>query len=136
MFPSLPSSFRAYGLPADVRTLLLLRKAMDKSLVKTLGDLFLVLKAIVVKDPKMIGPFTRAYYDYFLSIEIKPGETLDEAVNRSIPFQEWKEKLLQEHPDYDDKDIKELISKYLDEVHLTSFDIKQIIDGKKNSGRR
>lgn len=131
MFPSLPSSFRAYGLPADVRTLLLLRKAMDKSLVKTLGDLFLVLKAIVVKDPKMIGPFTRAYYDYFLSIEIKPGETLDEAVNRSIPFQEWKEKLLQEHPDYDDKDIKELISKYLDEVHLTSFDIKQIIDGKK-----
>lgn len=131
MFPSLPSKFRSYGLPADVRTLLLLRKAMEKSLVKTLGDMFLVLKAIIVKDPKMIGPFTRAFYDYFLSIDIKAGETLDQAIKRSIPFQEWKEELLKNHPEYEDADIKDLIDKYLNEVHLTSFDIKQIIDGKK-----
>ena len=131
MFPSLPKKFKEYGLPADVRTLLLVRKAMDKGLVYTLGDIYLVLKAIIVKDPKMIGPYTRAYYDYFLSIEINRGETLDEAVQRSIPFKEWKEKLLQDHPEYDDKEIKELVSKYLDEVHMTTFDIKQIIDGKK-----
>lgn len=131
MFPSLPKKFKEYGLPADVRTLLLVRKAMDKGLVNTLGDIYLVLKAIIVKDPKMIGPYTRAYYDYFLSIEINRGETLDEAIQRSIPFKEWKEKLLAEHPEYDDTDIKELVSKYLDEVHLTTFDIKQIIDGKK-----
>ena len=131
MFPSLPSKFKSYGLPADVRTLLLLRKAMDKGLVNTLGDIFLVLKAIIVKNPKHIGPFTRAYYDFFLSVEIKKGETLDDAVERSIPFQEWKEKLLEEHPDYDDSSIKDLISKYLDEVHLTTYDIKQIVDGAK-----
>ncbi len=131
MFPSLPAKFRAYNLPADVRTLLLLRKAMEKGLTNTLGDIYLVLKAIIVKDPKMIGPFTRAYYDYFLSVEIRRGETLDEAIKRSIPFKEWKEKLLQDHPEYDDSDIKDLISKYLDEVHLTTFDIQKIIDGKK-----
>ena len=131
MFPSLPKKFKEYGLPSDVRTLLLLRKAMDKGLIHTLGDIYLVLKAIVVKDPKMIGPYTRAYYDYFLSIEIQRGETLDKAVQRSIPFKEWMEKLLEEHPEYNDKEIKDLVSKYLDEVHLTTFDIKQIIDGKK-----
>jgi len=131
MFPSLPSRFKAYGLPADVRTLLLLRKSMDKGLVNTLGDIFLVLKAIVVKDPKMIGPFTRAYYDYFLSVEIQRGETLDSAVERSIAFQEWKEKLLEKHPKYDETSIKDLVSKYLDEVHLTTYDIKQIVDGSK-----
>lgn len=131
MFPSLPSKFKMYGLSADVRTLILLRKAMDRGLVNTLGDIYLVLKAIVVKDPRMLGPFTRAYYDYFLSLDIKRGETLDEALKRSIAFQNWKGKLLENHPDYDDSDIQDLISKYLDEVHLTSYDIKQIIDGSK-----
>jgi uncharacterized protein with von Willebrand factor type A (vWA) domain len=66
-----------------------------------------------------------------LSIEIQPGETLDDAVKRSIGFEEWKEKLLEMHPEYNDVDIKQLIEKYLDEVHLTSFDIKEIIDGQK-----
>ncbi len=131
MFPELPAKFKSYGLPADVRTLLLLRKAMEKGLIHTLGDIYLVLKAIVVKDPKMIGPFTRAYYDYFLSIEINRGETLDEAIKRSLSFENWKEKFLLEHPDYDEKNIKDLISKYLDEVHITTYDIKQIIDGKE-----
>ncbi len=104
---------------------------MERGLVATLGDLFLVLKGIVVKDPKMIGPFTRAYYDFFLSVEINKGEKLDQAISRSIPFQEWREKLLEDHPEYLGKDMQDLISKYLDEVHLTSYDIRQIIDGAK-----
>ena len=130
MFPSLPSILRSYGVPADVRTLLLLRRAMDKGLVKTLGDIYLVLKSIVVKDASHRGPFTMAYYDYFLQIEIQTGETLDEAITRSITFQKWKEKLLQDHPERSDE-LSSLINQFLDEVHLTSYDIKQIVDGKE-----
>jgi hypothetical protein len=63
MFESLPAKFKSYGLPADVRTLLLLRKSMEKGLVNTLGDIFLVLKNILVKEPNKIGPFSKAYYD-------------------------------------------------------------------------
>jgi len=129
MFPSLPSILRSYGVPADIRTLLLLRKAMEKGLVKTLGDIYLVLKSIVVKDPSQQGPFTMAYYAYFLQIDIQSGETLDDAIQRSVTFKKWKEKLLSDHPDKH-YDLSALINQFLDEIHLTSYDIKKIIDGK------
>ena len=69
MFETLPTTLRSYGLRADVRVLLTLQKAISRDLVKTLGDLFLVLKGIVVTDPKLIGPYTKAYYAYFLNID-------------------------------------------------------------------
>ncbi len=130
MFQSLPEKFKEYGLPADVRTLLLLRKAMEKGLINTLGDVYLVLKNIIVKDPKMYGPYTRAYYEYFLNIMMEPGENLNTAVLRSIGFKKWREKFVDRHPEWDEKPIEELIDRYLDEVHLTSYDIKNIIDGQ------
>ena len=82
MLESLPHSFRSHGLSADVRTLLILQKAMSRGLVKTLGDIYNVLKGVVVKDPTDLGPFTRAYYDYFLNIDIRDGERLDDAILR------------------------------------------------------
>ncbi|QCK15678.1 hypothetical protein [Mangrovivirga cuniculi] len=129
MFSSLPEHFRAYGLKADVRTLLLLRKAMQKELVKTLGDIHNVLKGIIVKEPTDIGPFTKAYYAYFLHIPIEPGQTLEDAILRSETFAKWKTQFLDEADrDYDDE---ELVNTFLDEVHLTSYDIKEIINGKE-----
>lgn len=131
MFAHLPQAFNTYGLKTDVRTLLILQKSMEKSLVKTLGDLFQVLKAIVVKDPKMIGPFSRAFYDYFLKIRINPGERLDDAIERSEAFKKWRTDRLEDHPDWKEIDLSELINKYLNEVHVTSYDIKNMIDGKE-----
>lgn len=129
MFSSLPEHFRSYGLKADVRTLLLLRKSMQKGLVKTLGDIHNVLKGIIVKEPTDIGPFTKAYYAYFLHIPIAPGQTLEDAILRSETFAKWKTQFLDEADrDYDDE---ELINIFLDEVHLTSYDIKEVINGKE-----
>lgn len=129
MLNSLPEQFRAHGLKADVRTLLLLRKAMQKGLIKTLGDVYNVLKGIIVKEPADIGPFTKAYYEYFLHVPIKPGQTLQDAILRSETFAQWKTQFLDEA----DRDLtdEELVNTFLDEVHLTSYDIKEVISGKE-----
>ena len=129
MLETLPTFFREYDLQADIRTLLLLRKAMQKGLVKTLGDIFNVLKGIVVKNPTDLGPFTRAFYEYFLEIEIQNGERLNDAIIRSETFRKWRDEYLQEN-DVKSPELDELVTLFLDEVHLTSYDIKEIISGK------
>jgi len=128
MFETLPAKFRDKDLNADVRVLLLFRKAINKGLVKTLGDTYQVLKGLVVKDQRDLGPFTKVFYDYFLNIDIENGETLHDAVLRSETFRKW----LEDH-DLKDKDILEedLVNKFLDDVHLTTYDIKQILSGKE-----
>ncbi|NJN77827.1 MAG: hypothetical protein HC803_05425 [Saprospiraceae bacterium] len=77
MFESLPQTFRNHNLSADVRTLLLLRKAMDKKLVNTLGDMYLVLRGLIANSPKDYGPFATAFYEYFLDIDIKKRRNLE-----------------------------------------------------------
>lgn len=129
MFSSLPEKFRSHGLKADVRTLLLLRKAMQKGLIKTLGDIYNVLKGIIVKEPADLGPFTKAYYEYFLQVPIQPGQTLQDAILRSETFAQWKTQFLDEA----DRDLndEELVNTFLDQVHLTSYDIKEVVSGKE-----
>lgn len=130
MFDSLPHTLRSFGLPADIRTLLLLQKSFEKGLVQTLGDVFLVLKSIVVKDPEMIGPFTQAYYKYFMDVDIEPGERLDDAIVRSDAFKNWKNNFLTEDPIREEMDMQDLVDRFLDEVHLTTYDIKDMVNGE------
>lgn len=130
MLETLPARFREYGLTADVRTLLLLQKAMVKGLVMTLGDIYNVLKGIVVKDPEMMGPYTRAYYDYFLNIDIQNGERLDDAILRSETFKNWRDAHVKNNK-LGDVDESELVTRFLDEVHMTTYDIKEIISGRE-----
>lgn len=129
MFEQLPHKFREYELQVDVRVLLLLQKAMQRGLIKTLGDMYGVLKGIVVKDPKMMGPYTRAYYDYFLNIDIQNGERLSDAIKRSATFRQWRDDNLDRFGD--DMEVDELVNHFLDDVHLTTYDIKEIIDGRQ-----
>lgn len=131
MFSTLPDALRSFGLPADVRTLILLRKSIHKGLVRTFGDLYEILKGIVVKHPSMMGPFTKAYYLYFLHIDIANGEQLDDAVKRSATFRKWVEGKLGDDVDLSQVDMDGLVDQFLSEVHLSSFDIKQIIDGEE-----
>lgn len=129
MLNSLPEKFRSHGLKADIRTLLLLRKAMQKGLIKTLGDLHNVLKGVIVKEPADIGPFTKAYYEYFLHVPIQPGQTLEDAILRSETFSKWKTQFLDD-ADRDFSD-EELVNTFLDQVHLTTYDIKEVISGRE-----
>ena len=130
MFTTLPERFKAFHLKVDVRTLLLLQKAIDRELVKTIGDLYNVLRTFIVKSPELMGPYTRAFYDYFLSIDIRNGEQLHDAVLRSQTFQQWKEQnagRLEE-----DMSRKEMANLFLDEVHITHYDIQKVIDATPN----
>ena len=130
MLETLPHKLRAYGLESDVRTLLIMYKGMQKGLVRTLGDLYGLLKGVVVKDPRMLGPFTKAFYDYFLNIDIANGETLNDAILRSKTFEEWRIAFFERDKTAMDLTDSELIDLFLNEVHLTSYDIKALIDGR------
>jgi len=127
MFTDLPQFFRQYGLSADVRILLLLRKAMYRNLVRTLGDLYLFLRGIITSEPKEFGPFTQAFYAYFLDVKIQPNETLKDAILRSKTFVEWLANALKDGS-LEDADLDELIDQFLNEVHLTQLEISKLMD--------
>ncbi len=129
MFPRLPQYFRKHNLDADVRTLLLLQKCMDKGLIRTLGDMYNILKGIVTNDPKDYGPFTSAFYEYFLDVQIKKGERLESAIVRSETFKEWVDTFDWENEEM--PDVKVLVDRFLDEVHISSYDIQRMLDGKE-----
>lgn len=129
MLSSLPATFRKHQLQADIRTLLMMRKAMQKGLIKTLGDLHNVLKGLIIKSPEDEGPFTKAYYEYFLHIPIAPGQTLEDAILRSETFQKWKTQFLEEADEAWTEEA--LVNTFLDQVHLTTYDIKEVISGKE-----
>jgi uncharacterized protein len=128
MFNSLPQYLRAQKLQGDVRTLLLLKKSIERGLVHTLGDLYVVLRGIVSTSPKDFGPFTTAFYGYFLGIDIKKGESLDAAIARSEAFKDWqKTQNFEENPD--NFSLKEQIDQFLNGIHFTSFDIQNVLSG-------
>jgi uncharacterized protein len=128
MFNSLPQYLRDNKLTGDVRTLLLLKKSLEKGLILTLGDLYLVLKVIVTNSPKDFGPFTTAFYQYFLDIDIKRGESLDAAVLRSETFKKWVAD--REMSETDTPDMRELIEEFLNQVHFSSYDIQNMLSGE------
>ncbi len=129
MFDSLPHTLRKHKLSGDVRTLLLLRKSFERGLINTIGDLYLVLKGIVTNDPKEFGPFAMAFYEYFLDVPIKQGQTLESALLNSETFKQWRKAL---EDQWDEKPgVNEMIERFLDEVHTTTLDIKKVVSGKE-----
>ena len=131
MFESFPSVCRSYGVHADVRSLLLFRKAVDRDLIHTVGDLYSFFKSSVVKDPKQIGPFSRAFYDYFIGVDVNPGERLSDAIARSDAFKDWKDDFFQGNDERRELELDDLVNKFLDEIHLTTYDIQRVLDGEE-----
>ena len=129
MFTTLPEAFKKFDLAVDVRALLLLQRAMDKGLVRTIGDLFNVFRTFIIKDPEHIGPYTKAFYAYFLDINIRPNDRLNDAIHRSQTFEQWKETNFGRMED--DITPDEWVNRFLDQVHLTHYDIKEVLDGRE-----
>ena len=129
MFAKLPETFKKFDLAVDVRALLLLQRAMDKGLVRTIGDLFNVLRTFIIKDPEHMGPYTKAFYAYFLDINIRPNDRLNDAILRSQTFEQWKETNFGRMED--DITPDEWVNGFLDQVHLTHYDIKEVLDGRE-----
>ncbi len=132
MFNSLPNTFKKYDLTADVRTLLVVRKAMDKGLVRTIGDLYYLLRGLTTTAPTQFGPYAAAFYNYFLGVTIRKGEKLENAIVRSEAFKEWKTNYFDTPEDEEAHQASnlDLVDQYLDQIHTTSFDIQRILSGK------
>ena len=133
MFNSLPKYLKDNALQGDVRTLLFLKKGLERGLVHTLGDLYLLLKGLVTNAPKDFGPFTTAFYQYFLDIDIKKGETLDNAILRSEAFKNWRKNNATAEAferEWEADELKELVNDFLNDVHFTSYDIQNILKGE------
>jgi uncharacterized protein len=128
MFNSLPQYLRDNKLQGDVRTLLMLKKSIEKGLVNTLGDLYLVLKGLVCNSPKEFGPFTTAFYSYFLGVDVKKGENLNAAIVRSEAFKEWKKE--NEIDEIEPQNVGDLVDRFLNEVHFTTYDIQKMLSGE------
>ncbi len=131
MFESFPEICRNYGVPADIRSLLLLQKALNKDLIHTTGDIYNFFKVSLVKDPTHIGPYTQAFYDYFIGVDIAQGERLSDAILRAQTFRDWLDDFFQGNDEHRNIDMEDLINQFLDEVHMTSFDIRRVIDGEE-----
>ena len=69
--------------------------------------------------------------DYFLNIDIQNGERLDDAILRSKTFQDWKKDLFERDSEMHQLSDEALANLFLDQVHMTSYDIKDIVDGKE-----
>lgn len=130
MFESFPEVCRSYGVKADIRALLLLQKAIKRDLIYTTGDLYNFFKGVLVKDPTFLGPYTQAFYDYFIGVDVQPGERLSDAIARSETFRDWLEDFVQGDDRRREMDLEDLINQFLDEVHTTSYDIKRVLDGE------
>jgi uncharacterized protein len=128
MFSSLPQYLRDKKLQSDVRTLLMLKRSIEKELVNTLGDLYLVLKGLVCNSPKDFGPFTSAFYAYFLGVEVNKGENMNGAVVRSEAFAAWKKEQTLDETEL--QNVTELVDRFLSEVHFTSYDIQKMLSGE------
>jgi uncharacterized protein with von Willebrand factor type A (vWA) domain len=131
MFEGFPSVCRSHHIQADVRSLLLLQKAFEKGLVNTLGDVYQFFKVVIVKDPKHLGPYSKAFYEYFVSIDVNPGERLSDGVLRSEVFKDWLDDFLNGDEDRLRLSDDELVDQFLSEVHTTTYDIQKVLDGQE-----
>lgn len=130
MFESFPSVCKEFGVPCDVRALLLMRKGMEKDLIHTVGDLYVLFKGFLVKDPSHTAPFTQAFYQYFIGVDVNPGERLNDAIERSETFRDWLDDFIKSDEERIHMDMDDVIERFLDEVHLTTYDIKRVLDGE------
>ncbi len=126
MFSSFPEVLKNYGLQADARTIGELYHCMSRGLVSSLGDLFDIGRILIVKGRRDMGPYTLAFFDYFLGVESKGARTLEEAVRNSVSFNTWLEKFLEQTGKSQwDFDESELVDKFLDDA-LRSSSVEEI----------
>ena len=135
MFTTLPERFKAFHLQVDVRTLLLLQKAIDRSLVKTIGDLYNVLRTFIVKESRIDGTLHACVLRLFFVHRHSQWGTVARCrfTFSNLSTMEgtkcW--------PLEEDMTRKDMANLFLMRFTLTHYDIQKIIDGRaleKDSG--
>ena len=121
MLSGFPSELIKQGLSSDVRTVLQLYTLMSRGLVEDLGGIYSSAERLIVKDPRHKGPYTVAFFSYFLDIKVAPGQSMDAAVMESDAFNNWR----REHAP-DRVASSQLVDEFLDYVLNQKPDLKKL----------
>ena len=116
MFSSFPHKLKNYGLDVDARLLIDIYRTMEMGLVTNLGSLFDVGQHLICKSRREIAPYTLAFWDYFLGIDSKDYNSIDDAIRNSSAFEHWLSQKLQTGKIKDKFDYKKLIDQFLNEI--------------------
>ncbi len=116
MFYSFPNSLRNYGLDADVRFLMDLYRTMEIGLVTNLGSLFDVGKHLICKSRREIAPYTLAFWDHFLGIDVKNYDTVNDSIRNSPSFQYWLSQKIDTGKIKKEFDYEKIIDEFLNET--------------------
>ena len=119
------SELRERGLHADVRTVLQIYTLMDRGLIRDIGGLYSYGERLVVKEPRQKGPYTIAFFAYFLDIHIAPGQSLDAAVMHSDAFSAWRRKYAPERVP-----SPQLVNEFLDFLFNKAPDLDKLIGAR------
>ena len=116
MFSSFPHKLKSYGLDADARVIMDLYHTMEIGLVNNLGSLFAIGQHLICKSRREIAPYTLAFWDYFLGIDSKDYNSIDDAIRNSSVFEQWLDQKLQTGEIKAKFDYKNLIDQFLNEI--------------------
>ena len=116
MLSSFPHTLKRFGLDADVRVLLDLYRTFELGLVSNLGSLHDVSRLLVCKSKRDFAPYTLAFWEHFLGIDVKAHRTLNEAVRNSPAFEHWLAQQLATDKAGDAVDWEALVDRFLNEV--------------------
>ncbi len=137
---SFPHTLKKHGFQADARTIFDFLEAMQAGLISNLGDLYAVGERVIVKDRRQKGPYTKAFFEYFLGVEIKDDASLDEAVMKSEGYRRLREDFLRRvyagDDDFAEDDVfeqKPFIDLFLEHSFRSSTQLEAILDGREVS---
>ncbi len=80
---------REYGVPVNTKDLLELNRGLEKGLVHTLDDLFVLMRLCFVRRVEHMDPYERAFASYFYGLEIPAVEEGDLSLLRTKEFRDW-----------------------------------------------
>ncbi len=80
---------REYGVPCSPKDLLELNRGLEKGLVHTLDDLFVLMRLCFVRRVEHMDPFERAFALYFYDLDIPAVEEGDMSLLRTKQFRDW-----------------------------------------------
>jgi hypothetical protein len=95
MLDSFPHTLKQFGLYADARTLMDLLKLAEQGVIDSLGSLHDAGRHLVCKGRRDFGPYTLAFWEHFLGIDVRNHPTINGAIRNAPAFEHW----LQEQTD-------------------------------------
>ena len=116
MFSDFPQTLRRYGIDADVRVIMDMYRTMEMGIVTNLGSLFDVCQHLICKSRREIAPYTLAFWEYFLGIDITEFNSIDDAIRNSVAFEHWLSEKSETGKIGGEIDYKKLIDQFLNET--------------------